>query len=174
MTPIPNEAAIKRSIELVQELENQSDRGAAIVGVAWVEEALVAAIHSFLDKHEKSWKRLFDRSGPLSTFSAKIDMARLLSMTSDAIYSDLHMLRGVRNDFAHSVLGKDNVPLTFATPDIRDKCLALRCVKHENISDPRHAFIRACAVLNSDFYMHEYFRQHVTDGGRIVAYQDDA
>ncbi len=168
MAIFPSDEAIARSTALVQELNGQSDRGVAIVGVAWIEEALVAAIHAFLEKDKTAWDRLFRKSGPLSSLSAKIDLARLLAMTSDAIHSDLHILRDVRNEFAHSVLDKDDSPLTFQSPRIKDKCLALKCVKHEELTDPRHAFVRACAVLNSDFYMHEFFGQPLQDGGRVV------
>lgn len=168
MATFPSDEAIARSGALVQELNGQSDRGVAIVGVAWIEEALVAAMHAFLEKDKTSWDRLFRKSGPLSSLSAKIDLARLLALTSNAIHSDLHILRDVRNEFAHSVLDKDHAPLTFQTPHIKDKCLALKCVKHEEITEPRHAFIRACAVLNSDFYMHEFFGQPLQDGGRVV------
>lgn len=168
MATYPSDEAIARSIPLVEELERQSDRGVAIVGVAWIEEALVAAIHAFLEKSPSAWDRLFRKSGPMSSLSAKIDLARLLAMTSDGIHSDLHILREIRNEFAHAVLDKDNSLLGFQTPRIRDKCFALKCVKHENLSDPRHAFIRACAVLNADFYMHEFFGQSLQDGGRVV------
>ena len=168
MATFPSDEAIARSTALVQELNGQSDRGVAIVGMAWIEEALLTAIHAFLEKDKTAWERLFRKSGPLSSLSAKIDLARLLAMTSNAIHSDLHILRDVRNEFAHSVLDKDHMPLTFQTPRIKDKCLALRCVKHEELTEPRHAFIRACAVLNSDFYMHEFFGQPLRDGGRVV------
>lgn len=50
MSTFPSDEAIERSLALVTEVENQTDRGVAIVGVAWVEESLLAAIHSFLEK----------------------------------------------------------------------------------------------------------------------------
>ncbi|MCE9550877.1 MAG: hypothetical protein K8R50_07720 [Betaproteobacteria bacterium] len=165
-----SDEAIERSLALVTELEQQTDRGVAIVGVAWIEEALVAAIQAFLEKDKSAWDGLFRKSGPLSSLSAKIDLARLLGMTSNAIYSDLHILREVRNEFAHSLFDKDNASLSFITPRIKDKCLALRCIRHESIAESRTAFIRACAVLNSDFYMHEFFGVPLVDGGRITVY----
>lgn len=161
--------ALKRSFELVKEIESQTDRGAAIVGAAWVEEELGAAIQSFLHHDTKASPRLFGRAGAISTFSAKIDLARVLGMCTAAIAADLHIIREVRNEFAHSVLSKDNDALSFSTQNLGDKCLALRCVAHERLTVPRHAFIRACAVLNADFYMHRFFGQKVRDGGQIFA-----
>lgn len=172
MATFPSDEAISRSLLLVQELDAQSDRGVAIVGVAWIEEALTAAIHAFLEKNKSAWDRLFRKSGPLSSLSSKIDLARLLAMTSDAIHSDLHTLREVRNEFAHAILDKNDQPLSFETPHIKDKCMSLKCVKHEELTSSRHAFIRACAVLNSDFYMHEFFGHPLQDGGRVVARQE--
>lgn len=161
--------ALKRSFELVKEIESQTDRGAAIVGAAWLEEELSAAIQAFLHYDPKSSPRLFGRAGALSTFSAKIDLARVLGMCTTAIASDLHIIREVRNEFAHSVLSKDNNSISFETPNVRDRCFALKSVSHENLARPRHAFIRACAVLNADFYMHRFFGQKVQDGGQVFA-----
>jgi DNA-binding MltR family transcriptional regulator len=166
--PLTNET-LKRTEALLIELKGQSDRGTAIVGVAWVEEELQAAIESYLEKDKKAWDRLFGRSGPLASLSSKIDLARLLGMSSKMITSDLHILRDLRNEFAHTVAAKDNTVLTFNSPHIKDKCLALKCVAHESISEPRVAFVRACAILNADFYMHRFFGQGVSSGGLVHA-----
>lgn len=169
-----NEEEAFRKIEtLVTEMNNQTDRGVAIIGVAWVEEELQAAIESFLEKDKKAWGRLFGRSGALSTLSAKIDLAHLLGMCSKAITSDLHILREIRNEFAHIVTAKDLSGLTFKSTHIADRCLALKCIAHESISDPRTAFIRACAVLNADFNMHRFFGQKVSSGGLIYAKNEE-
>jgi DNA-binding MltR family transcriptional regulator len=165
--------AKERELALVEELTRQSDRGAAIIGLAWVEEALQAAMQSFLEDDREARERLFRPSGALGTLSAKIDLARLLGMITAVIWEDLHTLRKIRNDFAHSVLAKDNSALSFETPAIREKCLKLKCVAHENIQGARQAFIRACASLNGDFYIHLFFRQKVADGGQIFAPIED-
>jgi hypothetical protein len=165
----PEDEVVKRTETLISEVEGQTDRGAAIVGVAWVEEELQAAIESFLETDGKAWSRLFGRSGPLSTLSAKIDLARLLGMCSAVIASDLHILRDIRNEFAHSIAAKDNTGLSFKSAHIADKCFSLKCIAHESQFEPRHAFVRACAVLNSDFHTHRFFGQKVASGGLIHA-----
>ncbi len=161
--------ALKKTETLLTEINTQSDRGVAIIGMALLEEELQAAIISFLEDDKKSSERLFGRSGPLSNLSSKIDLARLLGMSSKAITSDLHILREIRNEFAHSVTSKDASILSFNSPHIKDKCLALQCVAHESISEPRVAFIRAFAILNADFYTHRFFSQKVSSGGCVVA-----
>lgn len=165
-----SEQAFEQAIALVQEIENQTDRGAAIVGAAWVEEELYAAAKSFLEQDNKAWDRLFRKSGPLSSFSAKIDLARLLGIISAVIASDLHIIRDVRNEFAHSVLDRNNLAPSFSAPHIKDKCLALRCVEHEKHHDPRAAFIRACAVLNSDLYLYKLVGEAICNRFTIQAH----
>jgi hypothetical protein len=146
------EQLVKRETTIVTELENQSDRGAAIVGASWVEEALQLAIDGQLVDEKKVWKRLFDNSGPLATFSSKIDLARLLGIIDHDVYSDLHIIRDIRNGFAHSVAGKDHEALVFSTPHIGSGCLRLKSVQSEGHTNPRMSFVRACAVLNSDLF----------------------
>lgn len=167
----PNsEEALKRMTALIEEIEGQTDRGAAIVGAAWVEEAMSVAIESFLHSDKKAWQRLFGGNGPLATLSAKIDLSRLLGLISETIRSDLHIIRDIRNEFAHQIAHKtEHTKLAFCSKHIADKCLALRCVAHEKHSDPRIAFVRACATLNADFEMVQFFRVKISDGGRIFA-----
>src|SRR5512137_1033858 len=120
-----SEEAIQQALTLIKEIETQTDRGVAIVGSAWIEEELYAAIECFVENDKAAWNRLFGKSGPLSSFSAKIDLARILGMVSAAIATDLHIIRTIRNEFAHSVLDKNKSILSFNSPHIRDKCLAL-------------------------------------------------
>jgi DNA-binding MltR family transcriptional regulator len=142
--------AHQRMMALVQEMSEQTDRGAAIIATAWLEEAMSAAIESFLQADTKTWQRLFDGNGPLATLSAKIDLARLLGLITETIRSDLHIIREIRNEFAHQIAHKtEHTKLSFSSPHIKDKCMALRCVSHEKPNEPRAAFVRACAILNS-------------------------
>lgn len=150
-----SEEAIRQALALVQEIEIQTDRGAAIIGAAWVEEELKAAIEAAVETDKKAWDRLFRRGGPLDSFSTKIDLARLLGVISPVVASDLHIIREIRNEFAHSVLDLNSSPLSFDIGRIKDKCLALNVVKHEEITVPRTAYVRACAVLNSDLFTYK-------------------
>ena len=167
--------ARQRMMALVEEMAQQTDRGAAIIATAWVEEAISAAIESFLQSETKAWQRLFDGNGPLATLSAKIDLARLLGLTTETIRSDLHIIRDIRNEFAHQIAHKtEHTKLTFSSNHIRDKCMALRCVAHEKPSEPRAAFVRACAILNSDFEMIRFFGVKLQNAGGCVCVQSEA
>ena len=58
-------------------------------------------------------KRLFDNNGPLGTFSAKIDFARVLDLIDAQTYRNLHAIRGMRNVFAHA-----EEPVRFKSPEV--------------------------------------------------------
>lgn len=123
--------AFELSIALVQELARQSDRGVAIVGLAWVEEALQESLVSFLEGDKKAQERLFRQSGPLAALATKINLALPLGMCTQAIATDLHALLKIRNDFAHTDLAADNSALSVETVCVRDKCMSPQCVAHE-------------------------------------------
>ncbi|MEE8057343.1 MAG: MltR family transcriptional regulator [Pseudomonadales bacterium] len=144
---------LKHQLVLLSEIENQSDRGSAIVGSTWVEEELKTAIKSKLIDDEKVWSRLFRNSGPLGTFSSNIDLAYMLGAITKYQHSDLQLLRKIRNDFAHKLVSKEIEALNFDTPNIKDRCMSIECIKKEGVSTARQAFCRACAILYSDLYL---------------------
>jgi DNA-binding MltR family transcriptional regulator len=162
--------ALERMQTLIDELNGQTDRGVAIVGATWVEEAISESLASVLPQKKKSWERLFKVDGPLSSFSAKIDLLHLLGLTSELIRSDMHRLREIRNLFAHKITHKNSSQkLSFSISEIKDKCFALKCIEHEQIVDPRVCFIRACATLNADMEMVRYFGGTLlNDVGKVI------
>ena len=169
-----SDEAINQALALVKEIESQSDRGAAIIGAAWVEEELQAAIESAMTSDKLAADRLFRKSGPLSSFSAKIDLARLLGILSTRVATDLHIIRKVRNEFAHSVLDHNSSTLSFSTSCISDRCLAMHVIKHEQLSNPRTAFVRACAILNSEFFTYKLICERTEDRLQIRAHIEDS
>lgn len=109
--------AMAKMQALVEELNEQSDRGVAIVGAAWVEEAISESLESVLPANSKGKEGLFRADGPMSTFSAKIDLLHTLGLISELIRSDMHHLREVRNTFAHQIThSKTNIKLGFTSP----------------------------------------------------------
>jgi hypothetical protein len=65
--------------------------------------------------------KLFDGYGPLSTFSAKIDMAFAFSILDEDLYADLQVIREVRNMFAHPAVPLLQ-PMTFENDDVIKIC----------------------------------------------------
>jgi len=60
---------------------------------------------------------LFDRDGPLSSFSGQIKVGYAMGIYDAAIRRDLDRMREIRNTFAHSIH-----PLKFTTPAIMAAC----------------------------------------------------
>jgi DNA-binding MltR family transcriptional regulator len=108
---------------VIKEIREQSDRAAAILAVSFLEDRLAALLQAWLVDEPNVVSKMFGGSGPLATFSAKIDMGLLLGILEKSRHRELHLIRDIRNKFAH---GLD--ALTFETPRIRDQC--------ENFSPP--------------------------------------
>lgn len=108
-------------LNLQRELEAESDRGAALVASAMLEEELRGLLDAFLVASTASPDSLFDgANAPLSSFSAKIDVAFRLGKISNQLCRDLHLVRRIRNDVAHRPSG-----CTFEDPSLRDRVLEL-------------------------------------------------
>lgn len=87
----------------MNEIPKQRDRGAAIVATSILEEHLFEAIRSKLEGHDQVAKTMFGGYGPLASFSARIDLGLLLGLYPEAAHKRLHLIRGIRNNFAHSM-----------------------------------------------------------------------
>lgn len=102
----------------IQEIqETKSDRATAIVAAAIVEERLTAAIKSKLHRDKTIVNHIFRTSGPLGSFSAKIDLGFLIGLYSKEAHSDFEIIKDVRNEFAHRVHA-----ISFSSPRIYDLC----------------------------------------------------
>jgi len=102
--------------------QEKSDRTTAIIAGALLDMFLELAIRSKLvpwdDDNEK---QLFSGSGPLSTMSAKIDLAYALGLFGKRIHIELHHIREIRNAFAHTVAN-----ITFDMPEVANVCARLK------------------------------------------------
>ncbi|XHC09065.1 MltR family transcriptional regulator [Labrenzia sp. ac12] len=93
----------RKSYELFQHIADESPRGMVLVIAAELDRMLLSAIKELL--HDGAGLKELDRDnqGPISTFSARINLAHSLGIIDDTEHRDLHLIRKVRNDFAHSV-----------------------------------------------------------------------
>ena len=84
-------------------LRRESERGSVIVSAALMDEALEQLLKAKLVPSAERNDELFTGSyAPLSTFSAKIDFAYRVGVIGLNLRSSLHLIRKLRNDFAHS------------------------------------------------------------------------
>jgi hypothetical protein len=88
------------------EFGNASDRALAIVAASVVEELLLGLLRGRLVPNDSSQDTLFDGpNAPLGTFSAKIDLAYRVGAISHRLARDCHLIRKIRNRFAHELEG---------------------------------------------------------------------
>ncbi|WP_157637640.1 hypothetical protein [Burkholderia ubonensis] len=101
-----------------EEFAGASDRAAAIVAAAFLDDILKELLTDFLvpAKNPADNKKLLSAQGPLGSFSARITMAHRLGLISDWERRAIDTIRDVRNDFAHVTEG-----VSFATQSIRDR-----------------------------------------------------
>lgn len=108
---------------------SESDRGTALIAVAWVDDALEACLRAFFrdkknggngDRHRRIVDALLQPDGPLGSFASRIKLAYLLGIITVSLYSDLEIMRKIRNSFAH---GRQTV--RFSDQSIKDRCRSL-------------------------------------------------
>lgn len=130
--PIPDEV-----LELRQLLGIESDRGCVLAAVAYLETELARLLQKVLIEDKKLFKELFEGSGPLATFFSKIELAYGLGHLSPFVRRDLHLIRKIRNIFAHHA-----GDITFDNEDIAARCAELYNDVFDDKLSPRKKFIR--------------------------------
>jgi DNA-binding MltR family transcriptional regulator len=91
---------------LNEEFNHTSDRSCVIVATSILERLLGDLLRAHLVPNNSSTDTLFDGpNAPVSTLSARIDFAYRLGLISHQLARDLHLIRRIRNDFAHSIEG---------------------------------------------------------------------
>ena len=106
---------------LLDEFEGESDRACVILAASLLDTALLCLLQARLAPCPSNGDPLFDgANAPLSTFSSRIDTSYRLGLLSARFCRDLHLVRRIRNDFAHNVTG-----CAFEESAVRDRVLAL-------------------------------------------------
>jgi len=109
------------------DLMHESDRGAVIVGAAILDDVLTDLLNDVFRANnvaKRQIEKLFDLSGPLSSFGSKTLVCYAFGLITKPMFDDLNGIRGLRNKFAHST---DTVD--FLSPEVTAAVLALNCAK---------------------------------------------
>lgn len=104
------------------EFQKESERAKVILSAAMLDEALEALLRAFLVPSADSNDQVFD--GPnaaLGTFSSRVDFCYRLGLISKKLTRDLHLIRKIRNEFAHNVTG-----CSFAVSAVSNRVTLLR------------------------------------------------
>lgn len=108
------------NLQFRRELSNETDRGAALYAAAHLDGLLEMCLRGFLVDDPQVADSTFNGTAALASFSARIDMAYLTGLVSATVRRELHIIRKIRNDFAHS-----SRALHFADEPIASRCREL-------------------------------------------------
>ncbi|RUL68504.1 DUF4145 domain-containing protein [Dyella choica] len=122
----------------------ESDRGAALMAAAYLDNKLAELLRLRLVDDAKTVKEALDVKGPLGTFSSRINFCFLLGAIPANARNDLHLIRKIRNDFAH-VAG----PITFDDASVAEHCGQLTFHSVKAAASPGSKFRRSVMGLLS-------------------------
>lgn len=112
-----NEQLSEKYLEIAGILREESERGCVIVSAAILDEQLVEMIRARLvPSPEREDELLEAGNAPASSFSARIDLAYRIGVLSLDQRQSLHILRKLRNDFAHV-----STPISFSDDSVSDR-----------------------------------------------------
>lgn len=99
----------------------KDDRNIVIMGSSFLEMALDHVLRAFLPGDDNEVEKLFNSgNGALATFNSKISMVYALGLMDKIVKDDLHLIRKIRNEFAH------NLVVSFDDKKIADWCKSLK------------------------------------------------
>lgn len=108
---------------IIDAIQGESDRACAILAIATLEALLEELLrHSMVPDAPM---QMFEGSGAVATLSAKIDIAYSFGLITTEEQRDLHILRKIRNDFAHAI----NHALSFETTEVANRIRSLYVVQ---------------------------------------------
>lgn len=123
-------------------LADEGDRASALMAAAYLEECLAKLITAFMVDDKKIASQIMSHNGSMGTFSSKIDVAFMIGLISISVHRDMHILRKIRNDFAH--IAK---PMSFSDHKISSRCSEFHTSQLPPVGIPaRSQFNRAMMV----------------------------
>lgn len=147
-------------MEFRDSLNPESDRGCALMAAAFLDAELDLLLRQCIVDSRVA-EDIFGQSRPLSTFSARIDLAFLLGLIDGVTHRDLHLIRKIRNDFGHV-----HAPLSFGEKAIAARCRELKVHFRSEDAEPRKIFISsavaALAIIHTAMHKRERISERAT------------
>jgi DNA-binding MltR family transcriptional regulator len=110
--------------KIMDRLIEQDDLHIAITAVSIIEAHLEKLIITRLRRNDKDFiNRLFANRGPLSDFNSKILIAEAFGLLTRPLADELHVMRTIRNSFAHA-----KMPLSFDMQPVESEVRRLKLV----------------------------------------------
>lgn len=137
--------------QFVVELKRETDRGLPLVAAALLDDKLLETLRAFFCLGQSAGKLLDDGNSPLGTFSSRAEACLALGLIDQFEYSEITLIRKVRNEFAHGKHGT-----SFKTERVHSLCSTLRSPLPVGgefpINEPRFRFINAAVALALRLY----------------------
>ncbi len=166
---VPNRVGNLHAV--LQELETESDRGVAILGVSMLDQRLLELLHHLFVPCPQTKQLL---SGPVSSFANRLNLAMATGLIAADEYAECNRLRAIRNDFAH----KFELDFSFSNEQVKKRCDKLEMFYEPDGEDeqtdenaepeepfeteisPRELFIKSVAEVYVCWLIREFHTQH--------------
>ena len=156
--PLPDtHPHLREFAPFLDNLNRESERGAVLISVSYLERQLKQIVLAFLCEGEASERLLEGFNAPLGTLAARAAAAAALGLISAREYRELKTIRKIRNQFVHDHRTR------FSDQGIVDRCrnLAFSAKNYGDVVvDSRGQFTTAAVALilnltNSSNYVSE-------------------
>lgn len=135
---------LKEFAPFLDDLNGESERGAVLISVSYLERQLKEIISAFLCEGDASSRLLEGFNAPLGTLAARAAAAAALGLISGREYKELETIRKIRNQFAH------DHRTSFSDPGVVNRCrnLAFSAKDYGDVVvDSRGQFTTAALAL---------------------------
>lgn len=140
---------LKDFFPFIDLLTDESERGKALISSGFLEEQLKQVLLAFMVDSPQGTELVEGGNVPLGTFSARITACYTLGLISKDEHDDLHLIRKIRNDFAH------DIHTTFKTESVVNRCKHLkhkaedydRSGKDPVVVSPQGQFLTAATAI---------------------------
>lgn len=136
--------------EILEDFKNESDRATVILGAAKLDAQLYILLSKVLKPSTNNQDELIDGDNPLGTFSARINIAFRLGLIDSQFAKSLHLIRKIRNSFAHEIKG---ISLTTGGHGDRVRELVVHFKDYEDYQSIKERYFDGKRGLDIDFRM---------------------
>jgi len=140
--PGPFGDQMREVMEFRISLTSETDRGSVLMAAAFLDDRLKLLLAARLINDRKLSRRAFEFNGPLGTFSSRIDFSYLLGLLPKNAQRDLHLVRSIRNKFAHVA-----APIGFDNSEVKPLCDSLVFHGVQKGTEPGAKFRRSAMAL---------------------------
>jgi mannitol operon repressor len=157
--------------KLRNEINQETDRGAALFSASLLDEALQSILSNFFVDSAAS-KKLFKYPDSLSTFSARQNLCLALGLISKVEFDECTIIRSIRNKFAHNAA----YSVDFKEKKIASLCDSFRSRESvRKIVGDKSDFNRVLFIINVTALLVNWFdRSEIVKKIRRVELMDDA